>query len=61
MINKVGRNILIDICNNSREGGADCVTLDCTEVCLLLNATISPLTVFDTTQIHCRAAINEAL
>ncbi len=51
----------IDICNNLREGGADCVILGCTEVCLLLNATTSPLPVFDTTQIHCSAAITEAL
>ena len=61
VINEGSRNIFIDICNNLREGGADCVILGCTEVCLLLNATTSPLPVFDTTQIHCSAAITEAL
>jgi len=41
--------------------GLDCLILGCTEVGLLLNPDNSPLPVFDTTQIHCEAALNAAL
>ncbi|SDE14017.1 aspartate racemase [Paracoccus isoporae] len=40
--------------------GADCVILGCTEVGLLLNADNVPAPVFDTVEIHCRAAIEAA-
>ena len=40
--------------------GADCVILGCTEVGLLLNAGNVPAPVFDTVEIHCRAAIEAA-
>lgn len=41
--------------------GADCLILGCTEVGLLLHAGNVPLPVFDTTQIHCEAALAMAL
>lgn len=41
--------------------GADCLILGCTEVGLLLNAGNVPLPVFDTTRIHCEAALAMAL
>lgn len=41
--------------------GADSVILGCTEVCLLLNAQNTGGPVYDTTQIHCQAAIRAAL
>lgn len=41
--------------------GADCVILGCTEVGLLLNPDNSALPVFDTTLIHCEAALDAAL
>ena len=40
--------------------GADSVILGCTEVCLLLNAQNTGVPVYDTTQIHCQAAIRAA-
>lgn len=40
--------------------GADCIILGCTEVGLLLNAGNVPAPVFDTVEIHCRAAIEAA-
>ncbi len=61
VISEISRDIFINICNNLKECGADCVILGCTEVCLLLNAQNSPLPVFDTTQIHCRTVISRAL
>ncbi|TKW67801.1 MAG: aspartate/glutamate racemase family protein [Paracoccus denitrificans] len=41
--------------------GADCIILGCTEVGLLLNAQNVPAPVFDTVEIHCRAAMEAAL
>ncbi|KHD99250.1 aspartate racemase [Pantoea stewartii] len=43
------------------DGGADCVILGCTEVGMLLNKENVPVPVFDTTLIHCEAAIDKAL
>ena len=40
--------------------GADCIILGCTEVGLLLNAGNVPAPVFDTVEIHCRAALEAA-
>ncbi|WP_209089820.1 aspartate/glutamate racemase family protein [Agrobacterium tumefaciens] len=41
--------------------GADSVILGCTEVCMLLNQGNVTVPVFDTTRIHCEAAIDLAL
>lgn len=41
--------------------GADSVILGCTEVCMLLNQGNVAVPVFDTTRIHCEAAIDLAL
>ncbi|WLS80819.1 aspartate/glutamate racemase family protein [Erwinia pyri] len=43
------------------EKGADCVILGCTEVGMLLNQDNVSVPVFDTTLIHCEAAIDLAL
>lgn len=41
--------------------GADCLILGCTEVGMLLNQRNVPVPVFDTTLIHCQAALDLAL
>lgn len=41
--------------------GADSLILGCTEVGMLLNAGNTPVPVFDTTRIHCAAALDAAL
>ena len=40
--------------------GADCVVLGCTEICLVLNDNNVDVPVFDTTDLHCRAAFEAA-
>lgn len=40
-----------------RERGAQAVVLGCTEIALLIDAAASPLPVFDTTALHCAAAV----
>lgn len=41
--------------------GADCVALACTEIPLLLKPDDSPLPAFSTTELHCLAAVRQAL
>jgi aspartate racemase len=41
--------------------GADCVALACTEIPLLLSSDASPLPAFSTTELHCQAAVAQAL
>lgn len=41
--------------------GADCLILGCTEVGMLLNQSNVPVPVFDTTLLHCNAALKMAL
>ena len=53
--------VYLDILNRLKAQGADSVILGCTEVCLLLNAQNTGVPVYDTTQIHCQAAIRAAL
>jgi aspartate racemase len=43
------------------DAGADCVILGCTEVGMLLNASNVSVPVFDTTLIHCEAALRWSL
>lgn len=51
----------IEISERLIEAGADCLILGCTEVGMLLNQGNVDVPVFDTTMIHCAAALQEAL
>ncbi|MGR3812460.1 MAG: aspartate/glutamate racemase family protein, partial [Cognatishimia activa] len=51
----------VAIAERLAEQGADSLILGCTEVGLLLNETNVKVPVFDTTLIHCRAALDLAL
>ena len=48
------------IAGNLISAGADCLILGCTEVGMLLNQSNVDVPVFDTTLIHCAAALNRA-
>lgn len=43
------------------ERGADCVALACTEIPLLLRPEDAPLPAFSTTELHCKAAVAQAI
>lgn len=51
----------IAIAHRLVERGADCLILGCTEVGMLLNQSNVPVPVFDTTLVHCDAALTFAL
>lgn len=55
------RDKYIQIIDKLAQKGAEGVILGCTEIGLLIKETDSPLPVFDTTQIHGRAAATRAL
>ena len=50
-----------DVIGRLKNEGAQGVILGCTEICLLVNETVSPLPVFDSTAIHALAAVDAAL
>ncbi|TFW01542.1 aspartate/glutamate racemase family protein [Oxalobacteraceae bacterium OM1] len=49
------------IIRSLQDEGAEGVILGCTEITLLIGANDSPLPVFDTTRLHCEAAVDFAL
>ncbi|MFC3613953.1 aspartate/glutamate racemase family protein [Lutimaribacter marinistellae] len=51
----------VEIACRLADAGADSLILGCTEVGMLLNQDNVPLPVFDTTRIHCAAALDMAL
>lgn len=51
----------IEISRRILEAEADCIILGCTEIGMLLNSENTPLPTFDTTKIHCLAALEHAL
>ncbi|OQP30705.1 aspartate/glutamate racemase family protein [Pantoea latae] len=55
------RAVYEGIAQRLAQNGADCVILGCTEVGMLLNQENVSFPVFDTTLIHCEAAVERAL
>lgn len=61
VINPASRAVYEYIAQRLADNGADCVILGCTEVGMLLNRDNVSVPVFDTTLIHCEAAVDKAL
>ncbi len=61
VITKDSRRTYVAIAERLKNHGADCLILGCTEVCLLLSDKNSPLPTFNTTALHCHAALDAAL
>lgn len=61
IVDEDSRNRYVAIAERLRERGADCLILGCTEVGMLLNQGNVAVPVFDTTLIHCEAALDAAL
>ena len=60
-INPASKACYLDIAQRNLEAGADSIILGCTEVGLLIQQSDFKVPVFDTTEIHCRAALEFAL
>jgi aspartate racemase len=52
------RAAVVAVIERQRAAGAQAVILGCTEITLLMDDTCSPLPVFDTTALHCAAAVD---
>lgn len=52
------RDEVLAITRSLRDQGAQAVILGCTEITLLIDAACCPLPVFDTTALHCAAAVD---
>lgn len=61
IIRPESRAALMAIIAEGRAGGADSVILGCTELCLLLDTSALGGPAFDSTAIHARAAVDDAL
>ncbi len=61
VVNEDSRRVFEAISRRLADRGADCLILGCTEVGMLLNASNVPVPVFDTTLVHCAAALEQAL
>ena len=61
IVTQKSQAIYISIANRLIQRGADCIILGCTEVGMLLNRNNVSVPVFDTTLIHCEAALQMAL
>lgn len=61
IVREGSRDIYVGISKRLAEAGADSLILGCTEVGMLLNADNVAIPVFDTTLIHCEAALEFAL
>lgn len=58
---QASKQAYLDIAQRLVDAGADCLILGCTEVGMLLNQRNVRLPVFDTTLIHCEAALNATM
>lgn len=61
IITKQSEAEYIEIASHLRDAGADSLILGCTEVGMLLNKGNVSVPVFDTTLVHCAAALDEAM
>lgn len=55
------RRIYVEAINRLAARGAEAVILGCTEIGMLIDDSVSPLPVFDTTDLHARSLISAAL
>ncbi|TFV92900.1 aspartate/glutamate racemase family protein [Oxalobacteraceae bacterium OM1] len=60
-VRDASREAYRSIIRTLQEQGAEGVILGCTEIALLIGPDDSPIPVFDTTRLHCEAAVNLAL
>jgi aspartate racemase len=61
IVNQVSREKFIQIINNLIDHGAEGLILGCTEIPLLVNQEVIRVPVYDTTEIHAKAAVVFAL
>lgn len=61
IVSEASRRTYVDAIQRLAGRGAQAVILGCTEIAMLIDDTVSPLPVFDTTELHAKALVNAAL
>ncbi|CAN7489990.1 aspartate/glutamate racemase family protein [Devosia sp. LjRoot3] len=61
IVREESRKIYVDAISRLAARGAEAVILGCTEIGMLIDDSVSPLPVFDTTDLHARALVGAAL
>ncbi|PLX70552.1 MAG: aspartate racemase [Denitrovibrio sp.] len=61
IVREESRDMMLQMLDTQSEEGAQCAILGCTELGLILKDDDSPITLFDTTACHCKAAVDFAL
>ena len=61
IISEQSRRIYIDAIAQLQARGAQAVILGCTEICMLIDDSVSPLPCYDTTGLHAKALVTAAL
>ncbi|WP_449393994.1 aspartate/glutamate racemase family protein [Devosia riboflavina] len=61
IVREESRKVYVDAISRLAARGAEAVILGCTEIGMLIDDSVSPLPVFDTTDLHARALVNTAL
>ena len=61
IISEQSRAIYVDAIAQLQARGAQAVILGCTEICMLIDDSVSPLPCYDTTDLHAKALVTAAL
>jgi aspartate racemase len=61
IVREESRRIYVEAIARLQARGAEAVILGCTEICMLIDDSISPLPTYDTTDLHARALVAAAL
>ena len=61
IVREESRRVYVDAISRLAARGAEAVILGCTEIGMLIDDSVSPLPVFDTTDLHARALVSTAI
>jgi aspartate racemase len=61
IVRDASRQVYIEAIQRLMARGAEAVILGCTEICMLIDDSVSPLPTYDTTDLHARALVAAAL
>ena len=61
IVREESRRTYVDAITRLRGRGAEAVILGCTEIGMLIDDSVSPLPVYDTTELHAKALVSKAL
>lgn len=61
IVRDASRKVYVEAIARLRARGAEAVILGCTEICMLIDDSVSPLPTYDTTDLHAKALVAAAL